>query len=239
MEPIYTQGPDLDHVEEYLYTAFNPPTTGFWTATFGCVVGLFGFFLMDVSSALGALRRRVFKQASSPPAGFGQPVTKWFRIFKGLALLSFIGLFLSLTEPFSGVRAGKSAFLVTVGGLTLILLATAVALTRTVWNAWHDNAATIWKWRSLVLMGFVWRFELGASFLSPRSWRTSEEGVTRIARETKVADIWMTPTLVVLDYIVRQKGTNSMSSSNAPTCVTSVRLPGASGSTTTSSGAPT
>lgn len=55
-------------------------------------------------------------------------------------------------------------------------------------------------------MGFVWTFALGASFLAPRSWRTSEAGLTRIARETKAADIWVTPTLVVLDYIVRQKG---------------------------------
>ncbi len=43
-----------------------------------------------------------------------------------------------------------------------------------------------------------------AGFLTPRSWRATEAALERIAQETAVAGIWVTPNLVMLDYVKRQ-----------------------------------
>jgi hypothetical protein len=74
-------------------------------------------------------------------------------------------------------------------------------------SVWRNDAATIWKRAYLLLVvSFAWIFVVGSGFLTPRSWRTTEAGLARIARETAAAGIWVTPNLVTLDYVKRQAG---------------------------------
>ena len=207
MQPVYTQRQDLAHVEEYLYAAFNPPTRGYKAAAYSSAFVLFVFLLMNVSWWVAALGRRVRKHGSSGPAADFGPVRTWVRIYTGIAWLLLIGLTLVLPEPMAGVFAGKTAFMMPVSVLMLIVVAVAVVLTLKVWSVWHTDAATIWKRASLLLvLGFAWTFVVGAGFLTPRIWRSGEVGLARIARDTAEAGIWVTPTLVVLDYVERQVG---------------------------------
>ena len=119
-------------------------------------------------------------------------------------------LYAAFNPPTRGYKAAAYSsafvlFMMPVSVLMLIVVAVAVVLTLKVWSVWHTDAATIWKRASLlIVLGFAWTFVVGAGFLTPRIWRSGEAGLARIARDTAEAGIWVTPTLVVLDYVERQ-----------------------------------
>jgi len=207
MQPIYAHKQDLAHIEEYLYAAFNPKTPGFWAATCGSLLVLVLLLLTNVVWGVGALWRRVRKHGSLGPSPSFRPVRRWVRILTGIAWLFFIGLLLSVPEPFAGVYAGKTAVIGLVGVLMLLVVFVAIVLTLTVRRVWREVANTNWK-RALLLLvvGSAWTFVVCSGYLTPRSWRTTDAGLARIARETAAAGIWVTPNLVTLDYIRRQAG---------------------------------
>jgi imidazolonepropionase-like amidohydrolase len=205
MQPVYEHKQDLAHIEEYLYAAFNPNTTGFRIAAFACVLVLVFFLLTALGWDMRAFWRWVRKDRSSGPCPCLGPVRRWARLFTGLAWLLFIGLMSCLPDPFAGVLAGKIVWLTMAGVLLLCVCSVAVALTVEVRRVWGSDTVTIWKRASLVLIvGFAWTFVVGSGFLTSRCWRTSEAGLARIARDTAASGIWVTPNLVTLDYIKRQ-----------------------------------
>jgi len=207
MQPVYAHKQDLAHVEEYLYAAFNPETTGFKIAAFACTLVLFLFLLTNVGWGVCALWRWVRGYRSSGPFPSLCSVRRWVGIFTGVAWLFFIGLVLCLPEPFAGVFAGRTTFVTMLGVMIPLVVSVAVVLTVRVRSLWRNDAATIWTRASLLLItAFAWTFVVGSGFLTPRSWRASEAGLMRIARETAAAGIWVTPNLVTLDYIRRQAG---------------------------------
>jgi imidazolonepropionase-like amidohydrolase len=207
MQPMYTHKQDVAHIEEYLYAAFNPNTTGFKVAILACMFGLVPLFVTAVGWDVGALWRWVRKRRSSGPCPRFYSVRRWVRVFTGCAWLLFIGLVLCLPEPFAGMLAGNTAFITTVGVLVLLALSAAVVLTLKVRGVWHNDVATIWTRVSLVLfVGFAWTFVVGSGFLAGRTWRSTEAGLAHIARKTAAAGIWVTPNLVTLDYVKRQAG---------------------------------
>jgi imidazolonepropionase-like amidohydrolase len=207
MQPVYTHKQDVAHIEEYLYTAFNPDTTGFRIAACACVLVPVLLLFMALGWDVGVFWRWVRKRRSSGPSPGIRLVRRWGRVFTGSAWLLFIGLMLCLPEPFAGVLAGKTAFITMVGVLMLLVFSVAIVLTLKVYSVWRKDAATSWKRASLVLIvGFAWAFVLGSGFLTPRTWRSTQAGLAGIARETAAAGIWVTPNLVTLDYIKRQAG---------------------------------
>jgi imidazolonepropionase-like amidohydrolase len=218
MQPIYTHKQDVAHIEEYLYAAFNPRTPGFRAAAVGSLLVLVLLLLTNVVWGVGTIWRRVRKHRSSGPSPAFRPVRRWAGIFTGIAWLFFIGLFLSVPEPFAGVYAGKTVATAMVGVLMLVATAmvgvlmllvvfVAIVLTFMVRRVLREVANTIWK-RALLLLvvGSAWTFVVCSGYLAPRSWRTTDAGLAHIARETAAAGIWVTPNLVVLDYIERQSG---------------------------------
>ena len=207
MQPVYAHKQDLAHVEEYLYADFNPTTPGFWAAASGALLVPVLLLLTNAGWGMAAIWRRVRKHGSSGPSPLIRSVRKWVRIFTGIAWLFFIGLFLSVTEPFAGVYAGKTAAIAMVGVLMLLVVSVAVVLTLRVRRVWREGPGTIWKRACLLLVvGFAWTFVVCSGYLTPRSWRTTDAALARIARETAAAGIWVTPNLVTLDYVKRQAG---------------------------------
>ena len=205
MHPVYANKQDLAHIEEYLYAAFNPTTEGFWTASAGMLLVLLLFSLTNVGWALGAIWRRVRRHHSSRPSPWMQSVRRWVRIFTVIAWLLVIGLALSVTEPFLGVLAGQIPATTIVGVLMVLALVAAVVLTLRVLSAWRAPSGAAWKRATLsVIVGLAWTFVVCSGFLTPRSWRTSQAALRRMAEETAAAGIWVTPTLIVLDYNKRQ-----------------------------------
>jgi hypothetical protein len=205
MQPVYAHHQDLVHVEEYLYASFNPDNTGFKTAVYASLLVLFLSLSTSVSWALRALWRRVRKHRSSGPSPWSRPVRRWVHVFTGTAWLFFISLVLSVPEPFMGVFAGETVAMTMVGVLLLLVVFLAVVLTLKARTAWHETPNPIQKRATLLLViGLVWTFVACGGYLTPRSWRTSEAALARIAQETATAGIWVTPTLVVLDYVKRQ-----------------------------------
>ncbi len=94
-----------------------------------------------------------------------------------------------------------------VGVLMLVVVCVAVVLTLRAWSVWREGGSAIWRqgWL-LFVVGLAWTFVLCAGYLTPRNWRTTDAGLTRIAEQTAAAGIWVTPNLVVWDYNTRQSG---------------------------------
>jgi imidazolonepropionase-like amidohydrolase len=192
MQPVYTHQQDLVHIEEYLYASFNPDTTGFQTAVYTSILVLSVLLLATVGWSFAG---------SSPRLS---PVRKWFRIFTGVSCLFFIALFLSVTEPFAGVFAGNPLAVSAVGVLMLLVAVVAVVLTLRVRRAWRVETCATWKRAALVLVvGLAWTFVVCSACLTPRSRRTTDAGLKRIARDTAAAGIWVTPNLVMPEYVKR------------------------------------
>ena len=205
MQPVYAYQQDLVHVEEYLYAEFNPRTPGFWRATIGSLLVLVLALLTIVGWGVGSLWRRFGKQPSSGASPWFRPVKTWVCRFTGIAWLLFMGLLLSVTNPFPGLFAGETVAIGIVGILLLAVVSATVMLTLRVWGAWREVGGAICKRACLVLVvGLAWTFVVCSGYLTPRSWRTTEASLERIAQETAAAGIWVTPTLVVLDYNKRQ-----------------------------------
>jgi imidazolonepropionase-like amidohydrolase len=206
MQPIYTHRQDIAHVEEYLYAALNPATPGFWRATAGSLVVLILFSLTAVGWDLSALWRWSRKHRSHhSPASSSLVVRRWVRIFTCMSWLLTVGLALILPEPFIGVYAGRTVGVTIVGALMLGVPAVALLLTMRARSAWRGEAATFWKRVFLlILVGAAWIHVACSAFLTSRSWRSTEAGMESIAQASAEADIWVTPTLVVLDYNRRQ-----------------------------------
>jgi imidazolonepropionase-like amidohydrolase len=206
MHPVYDHQQDLAHVEEYLYAAFNPVTTGFRRAVLASVVVLFVLLMTHVGWGLGALRRRVGR-GGAKPARRPRSVRKWTSIFTGMSWLYFIGLALTVTEPVPGVYAGGTVAAAIVGALMLLVVSVAVVLTFRIGSAWREVERPVWRRAALLLLvGLVATFVVSAACLTPRAWRTTQTGLERIARESAAAGIWVTTTLVVPDYVRRQAG---------------------------------
>jgi imidazolonepropionase-like amidohydrolase len=205
MQPVYEYKQDLAHVEEYLYAAFNPTTPGYTMAVNGSLLVLIVSLLTNLGPGLGAIWRRARKHQSLRTSEWFIPIRKWMRVFTAVAWLFFIGLNLSVTPPFSGVFAGSTLAIAIVGILLLLVVTVSAALTLRARNVWHTSADTISRRVSIFLIvGFAWSFVICASCLTPRSWRTTDGQLERIARETAESGIWVTPNLVVLDYRTRQ-----------------------------------
>ena len=212
MQPIYTHGQDLAHVEEYLYGAFNPNTTGFKIVSNVCLIVMALAFLMSVTWGFGAIRRRVRMRRSSDESASTEEcpafraVKIWVRHFTGASCLFFLGFVLIAPEPYMGVLAGKMVIITLASILMLLVVFIAFKLTLVVRDAWREDAASIARRIALLLVfGFAWVFVIGACFLTPRIWRTSEWGLERMARRSKEADIWVTTTLVVFDSNVKHQ----------------------------------
>ena len=110
-----------------------------------------------------------------------------------------------MTDPLAGVFAGKIVPIGLVLALMLLLVCAGVLLTMQVRGVWRESTATTWiRARALVVVALAWTFVACAGFLTPRTWRTTDEALERIAQETAAADIWVTPNLVALDYVRRQ-----------------------------------
>ena len=198
MQSVYTEGQDLAHVEEYLYAEFNPDSIGFKRAGVASMLVLALLtLLVNVRWGLGTSWLRARRSG----------VKRWVRIFTGIAWLFFMGLVLSLPDPFAGVVAGNTAAIAVVVILMLCLLWAAVVLTLRVRSEWREGPGSIWNRTSLLfLVVFAWTFVASSGYLTPRIWRTSEAGLVQISQETAAAGIWVTPTLVVPDYNKRQIG---------------------------------
>jgi hypothetical protein len=205
MQPAYKSQQDLAHIEEYLYASFNPDNAGFKTAVYTSLLVLFLSLIISARWSLGALSRRVRRRPSSETSTWSRPVRRWIRIFASAAWLFFIVLYLSVTEPFAGIYAGKSAAVTAVGILMLLVVVAAIVLTLRVLREWRQSAGTVKRPAHLiVVVGLAWTFVVCAGYLTPRSWRTTDAALEQIAQETAAAGIWVTPTLVVLDYMKRQ-----------------------------------
>ena len=204
MQPIYTHQQDLAHVDEYLDADFNPRTPGFWAALFGGLLVLVLLSLTNVGWWMGALWRRLRKRKSSARSPGFPPVRRWVLILTGSGWLLFIGLWLTVTDPLAGVFAGKTAAISLVCILMLLVILVAVLLTMRVRSVWRDGAGTI-RIRAplLVVVALSWTLVVCNGFLIPRSWRTTEAALERIAQKTAAAGIWVTPNLVVDDYVTR------------------------------------
>jgi len=207
MHPVYAYGQDLAHVEEYLYAAFNPRTPGFVTATFGSLFVLVLALLMNLTWDAGALWGWVRRRRPSMPFAWCRPVKTWVRVCSGLALMSSLGLALSVTDPFPGLYAGTPAAVGLVGLLMLLVALAVGVLTVKAGRAWRSAGNTVSRRVTLmVVVGLAWTFVACAGYLAPRTWRTTEAGLARIARDTAEAGIWVTPNLVTWDYSTRQSG---------------------------------
>jgi len=206
MQPAYEHGQDIARVEEYLYAAFNPPTPSFGLAAAGSLVALMLFSLTSMSWGLGTLWRRVRKQSSldgSVPSTLA--FRKWGGRFTLLSWMLTAGLAMLLPEPLPGLYAGSAAGIAVVSILMLVVLAAAIVLTKRARGAWHDPSSTLARRAFfLVLVACAWTHVASSAFLLSRSWRGTKAGLERIAAETKAANIWVTTTLVVLDYNKRQ-----------------------------------
>lgn len=204
MQPVYEHQQDLVHIEEFLYAAFNPRTPELWVAIYGGLLMLIFFSLTIVVWWLGSLRRRSPNHESPTLFSDSPRVRRWFRIFTRLAWLLIIGLVLTVTDPFAGVFAGKTLAISLLFVLMLIVVCVAVVLTMKIRAFWREDMGTIWNRANLVLVvAFIWTFVTCTGFLIPRSWRTTESAMERIAQETAAAGIWVTPNLVSLDNIKR------------------------------------
>lgn len=205
MEPVYAHQQDLVHAEEYLYAAFNPRTPGMWAAVGGGLVVLVLLSLVNVCWWIGALWRRLRKQEASDRSSAFAPLKRWVRIFTGAAWLLFMGLTLTVTDPLAGVLAGNTLAISLVCALMLIVVLAADALTRRARTVWRDGAPTSGSRVLLVVVVTLTWVSVGCTgFLTPRSWRATDAAMERIARDTVAAGIWVTPNLVLLDYVKRQ-----------------------------------
>ena len=205
MQSAYAHGQDIAHVEEYLYAAFNPITPGFRRARAGSLFVLALFSLTAMGWGLNALWRRLHKHRSQGPSPSSLAFRKWGGRFTLLSWMLTVGLALLLPSPFPGLYAGSTVGVAIVGVLMLVAPVVAVVLTMRARSAWRDAAATPLKRAFLlVLVGSAWTHVACSGFLAPRSWRSTDAGLERIAEEAAAADIWVTTTLVVLDYNKRQ-----------------------------------
>jgi imidazolonepropionase-like amidohydrolase len=205
MQPVYDHGQDLAHIEEYLYAALNPTTVGFWRAAGASLVALVFFSLTGMGWGLSQLWRRLRKQQAHSPDASSLAVRTWCGRFTLLAWALTIGLAFALPEPSPGLFAGSTVGVAGVVILMLAVLAATVVLTLRARTAWSAASATRWQRVLLLfLVGSAWTHVACSAFLVPRCWRSTEAGLQRIAEQTAAAGIWVTPTLVVLDYNKRQ-----------------------------------
>ena len=122
----------------------------------------------------------------------------------GIAWLFFLGTELTVTDPLVGLFAGKTPAIVLVCVLMLFVVSVAVVLTSKARIAWREvSGATEKRAALLLVVGFAWVFILCYGYVVPRSWRTTQGALERMARETAAAGIWVNPTLVVNDYFER------------------------------------
>ena len=109
-----------------------------------------------------------------------------------------------MTDPLVGLFAGKTPAIVLVCVLMLFVVSVAVVLTSKARIAWREvSGATEKRAALLLVVGFAWVFILCYGYVVPRSWRTTQGALERMARETAAAGIWVNPTLVVNDYFER------------------------------------
>lgn len=202
MQPIYASGQDLAHLDEYLYAEFNPRTPGFWGSSLASLLGLAVLSLLNLSWWIAALGRRLRRKpiALSPSL---EQVRRWARIFTLTYWLLFIGLYLSISDPFAGAFAGHSSAIALVCVLMVLAASSAVLLALRARIAWKESTSSWSRILLAFLLGSTWMLLACAGFLMPRSWRTTEAALERMARQTAEADIWVTPTLVVDDYVRR------------------------------------
>ena len=204
MQPVYTHQQDLAHLDEYLDAEFNPKNTGLRAAL---TVGPLVLVLLSLANFgwwMGALWRRLRNKGSSGlPPGFLR-VRRWSCIFTGTAWLLASGLWLTVTDPLSGLFAGMTGAIVLVCVLMLLVVCVAVVLTLKTRIAWREVSHRIEKRGTLLLVvGFAWVLVLCWGYLTPRSWRSTPAALVRIAQDTAAAGIWVNPTLVVNDYFER------------------------------------
>jgi imidazolonepropionase-like amidohydrolase len=207
MQPVYEYKQDLAHVEEYLYTAFNPNTRIFQLADKGSLFVLSLLLFINAIWGLGALWRRVRKHQLPNKSDWSRPIKKAVGKYTAIGWLFFFGLGLSMTHPYPGLFAGQIAAIILVTILMLIVVYACILLTLKTLNTLRKNAVSIWI-RSILLLvvGLAWTFVFFSAYLTFKNWKTTDAGLTRIAQETAAAGIWVTPTLVAWDYIVRQSG---------------------------------
>jgi imidazolonepropionase-like amidohydrolase len=205
MGPAYAHHQDIAHIEEYLYAALNPVTPGFRMARTWTLIVLVLLSITGMGRGIHSLWRRRHAVPSSDLNPNSRATWKWFGRFTFLAWMLSIGLGLVLPEPFPGVFAGQTVSVAIVGVLMLLAPAAALLFTTRAGILWRERATSPWMRTFLfMLVSAAWIHVACSAFLVPRSWRSTDAGLERIAEATAAAGIWVTPTLVVLDTNRRQ-----------------------------------
>ena len=125
-------------------------------------------------------------------------------MFTGIAWLFFLAIELTVTDPLVGLFAGKTAAIVLVCVLMLFVVFVAFVLTAKARTTWREVPDAIERRAALLLVvGLAWVFVLCYGYVTPRSWRTTQGALERMARETAAAGIWVNPTLVTNVYAER------------------------------------
>ena len=193
------QGQDLAHAEEYFYAYFNP----FDGLLKGFVLSIIVLLLLLGTNIVWAIRilwRRARKgRQTDQPQQLAR--TKWmFALFTLLAWTFFLGFF-SVTPPIAWL-AGLAIPRLAVTVVAVGVLLTAVAL---VWQG-----IRLWKNKGIgptsrVYLDFLavaaLVFAIIAIAVLPRTWRTTDASLERVAQATAEAGIWVLPNMVFYDYI--------------------------------------
>ena len=198
------QRQDLAHSEEYFYAYFNP-ADGLQKGFLLSAIVLLVLLGTNIAWAIRMLWRRARKggQATQPQH---LARTKWmFALFTLLAWTFFLG-FYSVTPPFAWL-AGLAVPRLVVTVVAVGALLTAAAL---VWQG-----IRLWKNKGIGRTSRVYLdflavaalvFAIIAIAVLPRTWRTTDASLERVAQATADSGIWVIPNMVFYDYIRRVNG---------------------------------
>jgi hypothetical protein len=156
--------------------------------------GLFALVLVSLLVWLvGAIVRRALKLGT---ASASMPTSTFRNLALGLVMLGFVCLGLSVALILSGNIPLLTLDTVSVLGLGAIAIAMAVLTMR----AWRRKSDSTWARVNFSVAGIAAvAFFASMCHWVPILWRSSEFGITRIARLTRAASVWVEPTLVLYD----------------------------------------
>jgi imidazolonepropionase-like amidohydrolase len=160
-------------------------------------LALFGLVLIAASSGASALmKRRRPMPARSPGSARLRALTGWL-------LLAALVMLLVQMDVFLANYLQPDVLLLVFSALTLFVLVVTVALAAAGVGLWRDrDAPAMTRLRALLtaVAGFVLLVAL-ASFWVPASWRSTDAGVERLARQLHDAGIPVETTLVAFGVL--------------------------------------
>ena len=187
MQATLDQGQDLAHAEEYFYAYFNP-ADGLLRGFLLSAIVLLAFLGVNLVWAVRIVWRRA-RKSGQPTQPRQLARTKWvFASFTLLAWTFFLGFF-SVTPPIAwlaGLAIPRLAVSIVLGG---VLLSGAALVWQGIklWNNKGVGRSSRVSLNVLAIAAVI--YVVLASAVLPRTWRTTDASLERIAQATADAGI--------------------------------------------------